>query len=246
MTQENLFATETPSQTQTSTNPDDLLDSIKNENGERKYKDIPTALNALQHSQNFIQSLKTEKSVELSERDAEIARLKLELEQRQKVEDIVKNLTNQQTTQTQTPSVDQPQVNVVDEQKVLSLVEQALQKQAQKSVAENNLNLVNKAIADKFGTKARDKIQEVAKKVNTTPDQLQNLARENPALVLSLFETVQPDKSLPTFTNTNELNTQQTQTKPKSVMKGGVTKNELVDVWKQHGAAALEKLGITT
>lgn len=244
MTQENLFATETPEQTNSNVSPEDLLKNIKNENGEQKYKDVITALNALQHSQTFIQSLKQEKTGEVAERDAEIARLKLDLEQRQSVEDIVKSLTTNKTTQTQTPSVDQPQVNVVDEQKVLSLVQKALQDKAQADQLALNLQTVNTAISTKFGTKAKEKIQEVAKKVNTTPDQLQELAKSNPSLVLSLFETVQPDKALPTFTNTSAINIQQNNTKPRSVMKGGVNNKELAEIWRQHGAEVHERLGI--
>ncbi len=243
MTQENLFSSETQTQTNSDVSPDDLLKNIKNENGEQKYKDVVTALNALQHSQSFIQSLKQEKSGEVAERDAEIARLKLELDKRQSVEDIVKSLTNKTTT-TQTPSVDQPQVNVVDEQKVLTLVQKALQDKAQADQLAANLQSVNTAISTKFGTKAKEKIQEVAKKANTTPEQLQELAKTNPSLVLSLFETVQPDKSLPTFTNTNGLNQQQTETKPRSVMKGGVSSKDLAEIWRQHGAQVQERLGI--
>jgi hypothetical protein len=244
MTQENLFSSETQTQTTPDVSPEDLLKNIKNENGEQKYKDVLTALNALQHSQNFIQNLKQEKTGEVAERDAQIAQLKLELEKRASVEDIVKSLTTPKPTNTQ--STDPTPVNVVDEQKVLSLVEQALQRQSQQTLTQNNLAMVNKAITDKFGDKAKDKIKEVAAKVNTSTEQLQELAKNNPALVLSLFETVPVDKSIPTFKNSNELNLQPTQAKPRSVMKGGMSGKEVTEVWKQHGTKVLAELGLTT
>lgn len=244
MTQENLFSSETQTQTTPDVVPEDLLKNIKNENGEQKYKDVVTALNALQHSQTFIQNLKQEKVGEVAERDAQIAQLKLELEKRASVDEMLKSLTNPKPTNT--PSTDPTPVNVVDEQKVLSLVEQALQRQSQQTAAQNNLNSVNKAITDKFGDKAKDKIKEVAAKVNTTTEQLQELAKNNPALVLSLFETVQPDKSLPNFKNSNELNPQSTQPKPRSVMKGGMSGKDVTEVWKQHGVQVRKELGLDT
>src|SRR6478735_4892142 len=72
---------------------DNLLDSIKNERGERKYADINTAFGALKASQDYIPQLKTELDSEKAARlalEAEVQRLKT-------IEDTVTKLTSQGT-----------------------------------------------------------------------------------------------------------------------------------------------------
>src|SRR5690606_3151116 len=98
----------------------DLLNTIKNEQGQPKYDSLPKALEALVHSQQYIPQLKTE----LQTREQELATLRAELEKRSTVEDVVSRLTAQQDKpQDQgTP----PATSGLDEQAVLQLVQKAL------------------------------------------------------------------------------------------------------------------------
>ena len=221
----------------------DQLSLIKNENGEPKYKDVPAALEALAHSQEFIRTLRMEKA----NTDLELERYKKEAETRASVESLLDKFVNKQGQEPQ-QKVDQPNASELDESKVKALIENTLRQQSVAQVLEGNLQKVVSALSDKFGETARTVIAERAKELGTTPDALRDLAKQNPSLVLALFGDINPVSKqntppssvhLPPKTGLPELE------KPaRSVMRGGMTDKELAAEFRRVAEHTRKKLGV--
>jgi hypothetical protein len=248
--QPNIFdASVTPTQEQqppvqaTPSNADyaDLLNGIKNESGAPKYDSVPKALEALAHSQQFIPQLKTD----LQAKEAEIARLKEQLGQTQSVEEIVSRLTQQQQ-QAQVRDVP-TQAGGLDEAAVETLVQTLLNKTKQKEIAQSNEAKVQEALTAKYGDKVIEVLDSKAKELGTTRQELGALARQNPALVLTLFGTQATNVVKPTTGSVNIPSSYQPErpqlARPeKSLLSGATSKDQAAfmrkikeDVYAKHG-----------
>lgn len=254
MTDQNMFSEETQTQTQQTTQTSDTgtppsnpfvdkLSAIKNENGEPKYKDVEAALEALQHSQQFIETLKQEKAQE-----AEKAKqLEAELEKRQSVDEAVERLMGKQS---QEPA-DQRASSGLDANSVEEMVSNMLSKQRQQEVEANNLTQVVSQLTETYGDKAKEVIGKRAAELNTTPAELETLARTNPSMALDLLSGVKVE-GLPATVKTSQM----TSTTPKndleppkfekSIISGGMTSSEVVDAWRQVQNYTNKKLGVET
>lgn len=182
--QPNVFennAVVTPQATSSDPQYADLLNGIKNESGAPKYDSVPKALEGLANAQQYIPELKSK----LSAQEQEILALKAELDKRAAVEDVVTRLTAQQS---QPQGQGQPTATSgLDEQAVLQLVQSALGQAKQADQAKMNQAQVQQALATRYGEKANEVVVQKAQELGTTPKQLGELASQNPALVLALF-----------------------------------------------------------
>lgn len=171
----------------------DLLASIKNETGAPKYKDIPTALGALQHSQAFIDQLKAEKTAQ----EAELLRLKLELEKRSAVEDVVNRLAqNSSNAGTTNPQVLTPE-------QIAELVQNQLTQHSSTTTKQANLRSVNETLIARFGDKAGEMLKAKADELGLTVQELGELAQKTPKAVLAYFPQSQQQSSNSTGLNTS-------------------------------------------
>lgn len=169
----------------------DLLKLVRNEQGEQKYDSIPKALEGLVHAQQYIPQLQTT----LQTKEAEIARLQAELNQRQGLEEVVNRLTAQQ----QNPVKDEPPVTSgLDQQAVINLVQQALAQSKQQDSAQANIAKVQDALSSKYGDKTVEVLEAKAKELGTTRQELGELASRNPAMVLALFNVQASQGAKPT------------------------------------------------
>lgn len=165
-----------------SDNLQDLLKNIKNDQGEQKYKSLEDALVALDHSQKYIPELKTQ----LSGTQQELNEMKVKMEKFGNIEETVQRLLAQkQEPQAHTP----PSATGLDEQAVMKLVQQSLQARESQTQMQVNQKTVNDALVAKFGDKVIETLESKAKELNTTRQALGELAKNNPKLVLALFET---------------------------------------------------------
>ncbi len=168
---------------------DALLSAIKNENGEQKYRSVEDALRALDASQRYIPELKGQLTGALGE----IEGLKATVGKFSNIEETVQRLLAQDTNRGSNP----PPAAGLDEQAVIKLVQQSLQQSKAADVAESNFKLVNEALVQKYGAKAVEMVNAKAAEVGTTPKALQELASQNPQLVLALFgSTTQSDPQM--------------------------------------------------
>ena len=220
----------------------DKLSSIKNENGEPKYKTVDDALQALAHSQQFIETLKQEKHAVEQERDA----AKAEVDKRASVEDVIARFTN--SNPPKDPDMTDPSKNVLDENSIKDIVSSLLQSKQTEDSQFNNVKTVFDALTNEYGDKAREVVNRRASELQTTPEKLRELAKENPSLVLSLLSNQKVVSDTPT--KSTIITQSQTPKQPelpkpeRSVMRGGMSNKELSEIWGQVRDHTHNKLGV--
>jgi DNA repair exonuclease SbcCD ATPase subunit len=200
MTDQSVFAEQEvkdqgqPAQETPSVNPfADQLASIKTEEGKQKYATIEEAIKGLAHSQQYIPELKGT----LSEKEQEIASLRAELEKREAVEQVVSRLSQTQEPVEQVANQQPMQQGLTQEDVEKLVASQLSQVEAQKTQSQN-LESVNSSIRAKYGENASKVVQDKAAELGTTPQELQKLASQNPAMVMALFNTKANTTAKPT------------------------------------------------
>jgi hypothetical protein len=197
-----------------------LLQSIKNERGEPKYKTLQDALKALQHSQEFIPVLQQTKT----ELEQKLALLVPEVEKVKTLEAAVLELTQKQATQV-TPAAG------LTEEQVAELVSKTLTKTQQAQVQQTNLTTVANAVKQKYGDKAEEVFYGKAKELGMTVEEFNALAARTPKAVLTLVGAgdapVQREQRSSTGFNSEGF------TPPKDTMIGRNTKPTLIGATNQ-------------
>lgn len=227
-------------ETTTPQTTDDLLASIKNESGEQKYKSVEDGIKALASSQAFISTLISEKR----ELEAKLHQSQEQVNKSKSIEDVLKELTAKDSEPK--PKVEDPPVGTsVSEETIAALVKNELEKSAKNAQEVHNASEVQNALISKFGDKAPDVIAAKAAELGTTPKELGDLAKKNPKMVLSLFNTgkaqVTPTSSsinLPTNPAPIELES------PTKSLLLGATSNEQRDYMKKVKDAVYAKYNV--
>lgn len=178
--------------------PEDLLLSIKNENGEPKYKTVEDALKGLEHSQNFISTLLNEKR----EKEEELRQLREQSQKQKSIDDVLKELTARNESNPQEPKSKTPPVGELSEETIAALVRKELEQANTAAQANLNVSEVQNTLITKFGDKAGEVLAAKAAELGTTPNDLGELAKKNPKLVLSLFNVSKPSVT-PTSSSIN-------------------------------------------
>ena len=176
----------------TPASPTDLLMAIKNENGEPKYKTVEDALKALANSQAFIpQLLQEKKTVE-----EELKQLREQASKQASIEEVLKKLT---ANTEKKPEEETPPASGLSAEAVAELVRKELQAVNSKTQQEKNLTEVNNSLKQKFGDKAKEVLAAKAAELGSTVEELGELSKKSPAMVLALFNqqktTVTPTTS---------------------------------------------------
>lgn len=177
-----------------------MLQSIKNEKGEPKYKTLDDALKALQHSQAYIPTLSDEKR----RLEQELEQARLQASKVSELESTVAKLLNAQasTPTSATASVDP---TVIEE-----LVNRSITKARSQESAAQNTNLVIQTVASKFGDKAEEVFYGKATELGMSKAEFNQLAATRPKAVLSLLgiqDTVVPNQNSRQSTQVTALNT---------------------------------------
>ena len=216
----------------------DQLATIKNERGEPKYKDLPTALDALKHSQEYIPTLKQENET-LKEK---VERMERELMERSKLEETVERLTA-------TPNQGQPpEVVGLTEEQVAGLLEQRLAEREAQQLAEKNSRMVEDALLKQYGDKARDVIAQKCQEYGMSPAEMQELARRNPKAVSALFEVKPTPQGNTTGSSVNippvAPNTNPPLEKPEKSLLSGASSKELSEYMRKVQEDTYKRLGV--
>jgi hypothetical protein len=161
----------------TSQNPlDTLLQDIKNERGEPKYKTVEDALIGLKHAQEFIPKVKEEKSAA----EKELADLREELNRLKGLEETVFELT-QRKEQTSTNGV------ALNEEDIAKLVERTLTSKQQEELYKKNQQTVVSTLTEKFGKEAENVFYGKAQELGLSVEEMNTLASKNPKAALTLL-----------------------------------------------------------
>ena len=203
-----------------------LLSNIKNERGEQKYKTVEAALEALQHAQNYIPTLKNT-SQELEQK------LQEALEKAAKVEALER--TVQQLAQSVTSVQDTTGKNVIDEGTIAELVNRTLTKTQVETQQKLNLSEVVQAFQKTFGEKAEETFYTKGAELGMSKEQLNGLAKSNPKVVLKLFgisSDAPTQTTAPASVNTNGFNKSADSyinKNKKSVLTGATTQEVMLE-----------------
>ncbi len=246
--QENKEQEVTPEQKETpSSSTDDIfadkLKKIVNERGEPKYKDVDTALEALNASQQFIETLKQEKS----QADQELEQAKAKLEQMGNIDDFVKRVSPNAKAKEEEPT--SPTTNSLSEERVQALLQEQFDRREQESRKASNLSEVTKKLSEVHGDKAAAFLKTKAEELGTTIEGLKELSSTNPKMALALLGSPasnKPKPSQPSSVNL-PLNTDGDNVRPqfeKGTTRGGLTSKEMTERWKQSAAFTNKRIGL--
>lgn len=170
--------TPAPTNVQTPNSFEDLLGMVTNEQGERKYRDVPSALQGLQHAQGFIGQLKSELATLKSENEA----LRIQVERIKELENTVQTLT----ASVKTPPAE-PQGAVLDEAALTNLLERTLSQREVQARRQQNITKVVSEVQSKFGDKAEEIFYGKAKELGMSVEEVNELASKSPQAVLGLL-----------------------------------------------------------
>lgn len=193
-----------------------LLANIKGDDGAQKYKDVTTALSALQHSQEYIKQLKQQ-----LEEASQKASQAVTMEQ-------VMAAINKPAEPT-APTAPSGGTNVLTAEDVLKL----LQVEEQKKVQRANTAKVAQKFKEVHGDKAEETFYAKASEIGLTRDAINSLAATSPDAVFSMFGlkgSATPAPATPSGINTYGM--QEQQTTPRSPVMGFKRESELLDYWK--------------
>jgi len=189
----------------------------------KKYSSVEDALKSVPHAQKHIQTL-----------ESELAAAREELAKRKTAEELLDEIK----------SGIQPQVTPAgsefDQDKLLQLVDQTLEQKERQRAAKTNAESVASKFTEKYGQKAEEVYNTVAKESGLTIQQLNSLAASSPKIVLKLagLEGVSaPVAGKPNSTvNTEALNNTKVDANQLSArVKQGATTKDLVNAWKIAG-----------
>jgi len=217
----------------------DQLNGIQNENGAPKYKDIPTALAALGHSQQHITPLEADNT----RREQELSTLRGELASKKSVEDFVQELTNKQEPPKSVPTDTQG----LDATAVTALIASQLQQTQLEAVQDTNLQSVLGTLNELYGDKAKEVITSKAAEFGTTVAALETMSKDNPSMALAILGNAKVSKQSTPTTSSVTINSQQVKPKlespEKSIMRGA-TGAEVADVWAAVKADVHGRFGV--
>lgn len=174
-----------------------MLASIRNENGEQKYKTVEDAMKALLHSQQFIPQLQQEAKAAKDEAE----RLRTEAAKITQLEATVAELLQGSKKSTEvTPPV-------IDEAAIADVVQKTLTKTQAEAVRQANLSTVVKTMQEKFGTEVEAKFYGKAQELGMSKAEINELAAKSPAAVFQIFGITDGGKPTQSAPNQSTVNT---------------------------------------
>lgn len=188
----------------------------------KKYSSIEDALKSVPHAQKHIQTL-----------ESELAAAREELTKRKTTEELLDEIKSGIQPQ------GTPAGTEFDQDKLLQLVDQTLEYKEKQKSAKTNAESVASKFTEKYGQKAEEVYNTVARESGLTVQQLNSLAASSPKIVLKLagLEGVsapvvgKPNSSV----NTEALNKTVDPNTLSARVKQGATTKDLVNAWKIAG-----------
>ena len=188
----------------------------------KKYSSVEDALKSVPHAQKHIQTL-----------ESELATLKEELSKRKTTEELLDEIKSGIQPQAT------PAGTEFDQDKLLQLVDQTLEVKERQKAAKSNADTVASKFTEKYGSKAEEVYNSVARDSGLTVQQLNSLAASSPKIVLKLAGL--EGQSAPVAAKPNStVNTEVLGQKPdpnqlSARVKQGATTKDLVNAWKIAG-----------
>jgi len=215
----------------------DQLKRITDDNGEQKYKDLPTALEALYHSQKHIKTLEQE--------NLEKEKAITQMETLQQAQQNLSSLNTEQATQEPTSS----QGKGVSQEEIENIALSAFEKRKALETQEANKAKVEKEILAKTAgdvEKAAKIFSSKAEELGLSVQDLTDLSKKSPNAVLAYFKGDSNDTLKATKSSVNSealktvgLKSQDTNDIPKFLSNSSSPESS---AWKAAGEKVLNRL----
>jgi len=202
----------------------DLLAGIKNERGEQKFKSVEDLINGYTASQEFIGTLKGEKSTV----ESQLQELTGKVKSQEELEALLQ--TKKEPEVPPAPSTPAG----LQQEDVLALLEQ----REQQAIATSNVKQVKDAVKA-----AKVDLAEAVQKAGISKEFAEEMAAKHPEQFLKLIDVdkpAAPPASLSGSTDTSVFN-KEVPSKPKTIMRSTKT-SDVVDAWKAAGERSMAKL----
>jgi len=187
----------------------------------KKYQSPEDALKSVPHAQQHIQTL-----------ESELAEMKEELTKRKTTQELLDEIKSGVQ-----PSAQTEQNAELNQDNLMELVNQTLSIRENKKTAEVNAKSVASKFTTEYGDKAEETYNSVAKELNLTVQQLNDLSAKTPALVLKvagLTATKAPLGSSQGTVNTQALGQNAQPSSLSAKVESGSTK-DLLKAWGRAG-----------
>jgi hypothetical protein len=221
----------TPAASQAPSATDQLLAGIKNDSGAQKYANVEEALKALQHSQEFIATLKQEKE-SLSSQVKSQEQLQELLNARPEVE------APAPVQEQPTPAQVVPGLTSED---VIAILKQ----QESVSVANANAKKVTDALESAYGAEAQTTLVAKVEAVGLSREMADKLAQESPDAFLKMIG-VEANKSVPkagSAFGTESFN-QPKKPEPYKFIEQMQSSNKNLEAWRKSAEETKARLGL--
>ena len=182
----------------------------------KKYQSPEDALKSVPHAQKHIETL-----------ESELATVREELTKRQTTQELIDELKSGVQPQAQTV-----QAGELNQDNVMDLVNQTIATREAKAKAESNANSVAAKFTEQYGDKAENTYNSIAKELNLSVKQLNELAAASQTVVLKAagLSTVTPVASSSGDINTQALAQHAKPAELSAKVAGGSTK-DLLAAW---------------
>lgn len=183
----------------------------------KKYQSPEDALRSVPHAQKHIETL-----------ESELASVREELTKRQTTQELIDELKSGVQTPAQTV-----QSGELNQDNVMDLVNQTIATREANAKAESNAQSVAAKFTEQYGDKAEDTYNSIAKELNLSVKQLNELAATSPTVVLKaagLSAAKAPVASSSGDINTEALSQQAKPAELSAKVEGGSTK-DLLAAW---------------
>lgn len=229
--QTDLFA-----QNQEKLTADQLLVSLKNDNGDQKYADIDTAMKGLVESQEHIKRIEQE-NASLRDQQSKAATL----------DTIIEKLSTKQPSETiPETSFNQEAVAQPEQVDVAAQVEAILAQRAQVDQAKANTNMVVSKLQETYGKDAGSKLYNKFGELGLSQQETNELIESRPKLVLATLGVDRPATARAT-PQTSSVSTAAFQQEPApkvgNAFKSSTT-SMLTSEWNAHKQIINDKYGI--
>jgi hypothetical protein len=186
----------------------------------KKYQSPEDALKSVPHAQKHIETL-----------ESELASVKEELTKRQTTQELIDELkSGSQPVENTTQSAE------INQDSVMDLVNQTLTIREKKAQAESNAKSVAAKFTAQYGDKAESTYNSIAKELNVTVAQLNELASSAPSIVLKAAGL--SAATAPVGNTTGSVNTEAlTNTAPSEALSAKVESGSTKDLLKAWGRA---------
>jgi len=195
----------------------------------KKYKSVDDALRSVPHAQEHIKTL-----------EEEMAHLKEELAKRRTTEELLDEIKSGIQPQEATTSTSE-----INQDRIMDLVNQTLQQREKLTKAQTNARSVADKFTEKYGSKAEEVYNTLAKESGMTLEQLHNLSATSPNVVLKLAgfdnRATTVAKSQSTVNTESLSNNKATDELSARVPKGASTK-DMLNAWKIAGEKVKRQL----